>query len=371
MVRQLSILLWIGAALIALYIAEITFVESADVQTQIVITICGDGVLQDEFETCDEGSGGNLGGYASSTSLRQCAPGCQSFGPYCGDDVLQVRFGEACDDGNHTVGDLCNASCQSETAVPPGGSGSIPGVPGADPGQIPAATETRVVVRGKAYPGSEVNVLLDGKVLGTTRADTNADFFFSTNSVTPGTASFGFWARDKKGNQSITTSVIFEVVQSAATTIGNVFFPPTIAVNKADVEPGELLEISGQTIPEAKVVTEMYAGASERMEAKADAEGSWAVQIDTQSIPRGSHTAKSFFESASVRSGYGKLVSFSVGGATVGEGSSDINGDAKVNLVDFSIFLLSWGTANAASDFNGDGTVNLADFSILLFNWTG
>lgn len=370
MVRQLSTLLWIGAIVIALYIVEIAFVESADVQTSIVITICGDGVLQDEFETCDEGAGGNLGGYASSTAERQCAPGCANYGPYCGDDILQVRFGEACDDGNHTNGDLCTAFCQSETAVPPGGSGEIPQVPGAQPGAIPA-TETRVVVRGKAYPGSEVNVLLDGKVLSTVRADTNADFFFSTNAVTPGTASFGFWARDGKGTQSITTSVIFEVVQSAVTTIGNVFFPPTITVSKADVEPGELLEISGQTIPDAKVVTEMFAGASERMEAKADVQGAWAVQIDTLSIPRGSHTAKAYFESAALRSGYGRLIAFSVGGAGVGAGSADINGDSRVNLVDFSIFLLSWDSANSASDFNGDGVVNLADFSILLFNWTG
>jgi hypothetical protein len=48
-----------------------------------------------------------------------------------------------------------------------------------------------------------------------------------------------------------------------------------------------------------------------------------------------------------------------------------MNGDGKVNLVDFSIFLLSWQTTDAKADFNCDGQVNLGDFSIMLFNWTG
>lgn len=52
-------------------------------------------------------------------------------------------------------------------------------------------------------------------------------------------------------------------------------------------------------------------------------------------------------------------------------GRVDFNGDNKINLVDFSILLSSWGKNNPDVDLNKDGTVNLADFSILLFNWTG
>jgi len=40
-------------------------------------------------------------------------------------------------------------------------------------------------------------------------------------------------------------------------------------------------------------------------------------------------------------------------------------------LVDFSILLYNWGTANSAADINGDGTVSLADFSIMMYYWTG
>jgi len=65
---------------------------------------------------------------------------------------------------------------------------------------------------------------------------------------------------------------------------------------------------------------------------------------------------------------------FGIGEAPSGDacgGAPDINGDTKINLVDFSIFLLSWQSDDPASDFSCDGIVNLADFSIMLFNWTG
>ena len=51
--------------------------------------------------------------------------------------------------------------------------------------------------------------------------------------------------------------------------------------------------------------------------------------------------------------------------------SADLNGDGKVNLIDFSILLFHWGKLYAPADLNRDGTVDLPDFSILLFQWTG
>jgi len=51
----------------------------------------------------------------------------------------------------------------------------------------------------------------------------------------------------------------------------------------------------------------------------------------------------------------------------------DINGDKKVNLVDFSIFLLSLNRPapfpNPCVDINRDGKVSVIDFSILLTQW--
>jgi fibro-slime domain-containing protein len=103
---------------------------------------CGDGVLQSDFEECDDGQnvtpyegcapgcqlgascgdgnvdslfgeqcddGANDGGYA------ECAAGCV-LGERCGDGVLQQAEGEECDDGNSVDNDACGNDCQNNVA---------------------------------------------------------------------------------------------------------------------------------------------------------------------------------------------------------------------------------------------------------------
>jgi fibro-slime domain-containing protein len=66
---------------------------------------CGDGVVQEEFEDCDNGE--NLGG----------ANGCNSdctTGPFCGDGIRQPELGESCDAAqqNGESGSGCSLSCE-------------------------------------------------------------------------------------------------------------------------------------------------------------------------------------------------------------------------------------------------------------------
>lgn len=376
--REVLVSFWILCAgvLIAFAIFHGSDVDADDVTTLLNISVCGDGIVS-SAEVCDMGTGNNLGTYGSSTAERVCGPDCTTWGPYCGDAILQVRFTEQCDDGNNVGGDLCAPACTPLTAVPatnPGAppKGSTPELP-APPGTIPSEIPTKVVLRGKGYPNQDVNVLLDGKIVATVRADSNADFLYTTTAVTPGTASFGFWSKDASGVDSITVSAVFEIVQSAVTTVANIFLPPTIKVSEKQIAPGEPLTLSGQTVPLADVVAGIYASAETVLKADAEGSGTWVLQVDTNSLSRGFNTAKAYFElPGSTKSGYGRSVSFFVGeGSSLEAGSADVNGDGKINLVDFSIFLLSWGTDDPRNDFNQDGTVNLADFSIMLFNWTG
>lgn len=65
--------------------------------------VCGDGI-KTRTETCDYGDQ-NLGGYG------QCTSTC-TWGPRCGDRIIQRELGEACDDGNFEGGDGCNPNCQ-------------------------------------------------------------------------------------------------------------------------------------------------------------------------------------------------------------------------------------------------------------------
>src|SRR5580704_14132325 len=132
------------AIVVLLCAARISY--ATDVSTDLFISICGDGIIE-PGELCDDGAGNNTGAYGSTTAERHCAPGCESYGPYCGDGILQVRFGEQCDQGSaNGTGGLCSATCQSlppaaPVSPPTTGSppvGSIPQNPNANQGTIPS-----------------------------------------------------------------------------------------------------------------------------------------------------------------------------------------------------------------------------------------
>jgi hypothetical protein len=167
--------------------------------------------------------------------------------------------------------------------------------------------------------------------------------------------------------------MVFEVVQSAVTTLANIYLPPTIAASSKQIKPGGLVTLSGYTVPSAKVSSPIIPGDKNALSSTADGSGKWALQVDTASLSNGFHSVKSMFQLPDgSKSGYGRSLSFFVGEGEPPAGKSpDLNLDGKVNLIDFSIFLTSWGTDNDRSDFNSDTKVNLADFSIMLFAWTG
>lgn len=67
---------------------------------------CGDGVIG-IGEQCDDGV--NDGGYG------ECGPDC-TLGEYCGDGVVQDEF-ENCDDGNFIEDETCPSSCRKLVVV--------------------------------------------------------------------------------------------------------------------------------------------------------------------------------------------------------------------------------------------------------------
>src|SRR6185436_8397211 len=151
---------------------------------------------------------------------------------------------------------------------------------------------------------------------------------------------------------SLTTTTIFDVVQSAVTTVANIFLPPSITAKPDQVPSGGLVVLSGQAVPNSKI-SALINPEKNTLQAATNASGDWAIQVDTKSLKNGSHNAKaSFTISDSVKSGFGKSISFTIGTAPAeGCGTPDMNSDNKVNLVDFSIFLLSWNTSNQPADF--------------------
>jgi cysteine-rich repeat protein len=362
---------------VAYYVVSPSLASAATVTTTIEISICGNGVI-DSNEVCDDGLF-NDGGYGSTTAQRRCLPNCKGYGPYCGDSILMPIYSEQCDDGNNTDGDFCSSICQIEAtttgSTPPSGGGS--GAGGVSSGLIPILQQTRVVIQGKAYPNAVVNVLKDGQVLGIATADRNASFSFETGAITPGATTFGFWATDAKGLRSITFTTTFQVTQNAVSTVSNVYLPPTIDLRQKKIDFGSMLDVFGSTAPNSKVSVYLDKETTPRAMATSTEGGDWTAAVLAENLENEAfHNIKAMFQSLDpgtpVKSGFSQLVNFYVGQRDVKvPGSSDLNGDGRVNLTDFSILLFNWGKSGGVADLNQDGMVNLTDLSIMLFAWTG
>jgi cysteine-rich repeat protein len=350
--------------------------------------VCGDGIVDGEI--CDDGAANNDGAYATSIATRRCLPGCDGYGPYCGDLELAPLFGEQCDDGNNAGGDLCSAICLNEVppinTTLPGGGFSGGGGGGAFTGTINVSNPTRILLEGRAYPNVQVNIVKDGELVGTVNTGSEGIFRYEESGVTPGPATFGFWAEDINGFRSIVYTTTFQVTEGAATNVSGILLPPTIDLDRKTVEKGDSITVLGQAVPNALVETLVISGSSTReefvQEANSDDAGVWGFSYDTSSLENDMfYTMKARFafsegSGATTTSGYSQAISFYLGDAGgQGEFLPDLNQDGFVNIVDFSILLFHWGTDGGDSfppaDINRDGLVDLTDFSILIFYWTG
>ncbi len=154
--------------------------DAAYATTTVMISICGNAIV-DGTEACDDGTAFNDGIYSSSTLTRRCAPNCRTYGPYCGDGILQAYYSEECDDEGNVSGDKCSAVCKQE--VPPVSSSTPPNPPatpsgdgGGSGGAVPVRAQTQVILEGRAYPNSRVQILKDGQLVGLSQADSEAKF---------------------------------------------------------------------------------------------------------------------------------------------------------------------------------------------------
>ncbi len=354
---------------------EVAFAQTffaGTASTTLSLSICGN-ALVDDGEQCD--APGETGVYSTTIVGRQCSTIC-NFGPYCGDGILQTQFSEECDDGNNDNGDFCSAICQVEPAGS-GGGGSSGGGSGGSGGSTTELGDTIISVTGLAYPGRTINIILDSETVGSVRANGAGRFDFTTD-ASPGTASLGFWATDVAGTRSITLNTTFDVTQGAVTNIAGVILPPTIRVPNQNVNPGDIVTVSGQSIPSAGIEVHIDTGSTiERT--TANAEGNWSLTLNTASLSVAPHTLRARSVTGTgqltTQSSFSSTLQLFVGVDGQVTTPSDLNRDGRVNLIDFSILIFWWqtdgGNSNPPADINGNGRVSIEDFSILLFNWSG
>jgi len=334
----LVLIIVVGTAVFAIhYVRAQQEPITATVTATVKIELCGDGVAEGS-EECDQ--------------LDLKSQTCIGLGYSAG----SLSCTAACA--------LDTSGCTTETPTPAGGGGGV-------------FRRAKVVLQGKAYSSAKITILKDGQVVKVITADSQANFKSQIINLTTGTYTFGVWAEDNKGRKSVIVTFTKSVISGKTAVIGSIFLPPTVELEKNSLKKGETLNISGQTAPEGEISIFIN---SERIEEvvkkiKAERDGTWFYAFDTSILKDGSYTIRAKAAlGGDLSSSYSKVLSFNIGkGVPFGKIylNSDLNGDNKVNLVDFSIMMYYWGTDNAYCDQNGDGEVNLPDFSIMMYCWTG
>lgn len=341
--------------------------------TTLTLSVCGN-LIVDPGEDCDVP--GETGVYSQTIAGRQCTPVCQ-YGPYCGDGILQTSFGEQCDDGNNNDGDFCSAICRVEPAGS-GGGGSSGGSSGGGGGSSRDVGDTQLNVTGRAYPSRTVNFLLDTDPVGSVQTNSAGEFEFATE-ASPGTATLGIWSTDAAGTRSITLNNTFDITQGAITNLNGIILPPTIRVSSQNIDPGAVVTVSGQSVPNATVELFLDSANTATQRTTAASNGNWSINFDTSQISIAEHIlrARSVVGTPplTTQSNFSNSLQLFVGVEGRTTTPSDLNRDGSVNLIDFSILIFWWqtngGDSDPPADINGNGRVSLEDFSILLFNWTG
>ncbi len=264
-----------------------------------------------------------------------------------------------------------------------GGPPAPPGTPSTGGGgggfAYPAPpSNPSLVIRGIGLPGVTIAVLQDGAALpsaGTT-ADGNGNFSVSIPSLPQGTYSFTLIEEGSGGQAIASYTTTITVIAGTTNSITNILLPPSIAFATSTVSLGAPAALSGEAPPSSTIeiwITSQTAAQSPiEATTTADAAGVWSYALPTTGYAADTYQIKARATlPAYTASSYSAISYLGIGTAVAPRGKGDLNGDGRVNLIDFSIMLFHWGQNYPPADLNGDGVVDLPDLSILLFNWTG
>ncbi len=124
-----------------------------------VLPECGDGVVQSEFELCDNGSDPTDANRNSDAPNSECRLNCVL--QRCGDGIVD-SFIEECDDGNNLNGDDCSAVCTLESGAAPDILGSLlpPSTIGSVPGQNQSFDPTTIPTPARTPTGPGLVIFL-------------------------------------------------------------------------------------------------------------------------------------------------------------------------------------------------------------------
>lgn len=244
---------------------------------------------------------------------------------------------------------------------------------------------TTVNFSGRAYPRSTITLLKDAQVAATSISGSDANFQISLSGLSSGNYIFSVYTEDKDGHRSSLLSFPVSVTSGATTNVSGIFIAPSLVTDKSEVKRGDNIVIFGQSVPKSDITIVVNSAEEFYLKTLADNNGVYLQNFDTSPLEYGPHTTKSKAATSAEISSFSSVVGFTVGtknvlavSASKCPAKGDINGDCRVNLVDFSITAY-WYKRELAGAFtqtekdklNNDGKVNLVDFSIMAYYWTG
>jgi len=256
-----------------------------------------------------------------------------------------------------------------------GGGGGGPTVP---------VTNSKITLKGLAYPFAKIVILKDAAAGVEVTADENGNFQ-ATFPVDVGIYSFGIYGLDKDGFKSPTFGFTVNSMPNQTVTTSDIVIAPTIGSDKTAVKVGNTIKFFGYSYPISSVNIMINSEKEILDKTVADKFGRWMYSLKADDLEVGDHTSRSqTLASANLASTYSNPLAFKVGDTDVLNQNNlksslcsargDINSDGKVNITDFSILMYFWNKikpSNICADVNGDNKVDLKDFSIMLYWWTG
>jgi len=331
-----------------------TFVFGAVATQNIKITVNGYDHCTDGIKNFDE-TGVDCGGTICSSCSAHCSNSIKDF------DETGIDCGGA----------LCPA-CSS------GGGG------GGGGGGLPVLISS-VNFSGIAYPGAKIYLLRDGILLNSFLATSAGTFAYTLSSVAAGNYRYTFYAQDSRGGYS--TSLVFPltVISGHSYQVSNIFIPPTVYYDSQEIKRGDSLPFYGFSAPNSTIILELKntaTGATITFQTTSNSSGNYAYSLETLGLDEGNYEIRVKAKLGTNESSFGNIFSFTIGTKTVEKpktdskcpAKGDLNGDCRVNLIDFSIAAYWYKRTIAPSFINtensqlsGDNIINLIDFSILAY----
>jgi len=147
--------------------------------------------------------------------------------------------------------------------------------------------DTTLTVRGQAAPGALVSIYDGNTLIGTTVANSNANFTKKFVALRSGLHNLKIEYVDKSGRKSTTVNDTVSLAFHKETAV-EYFLPPTFEIIPTSVTEGGQVSFQGSTVPGAQV-TVVIDGGNTVLRPQADSNGNYSVSLGTDGYFFGQH----------------------------------------------------------------------------------